>query len=186
MKLTKQNETILTVAAVVVVFILLNKGGKFFEGLFSGIGDIFGGGKVAEQAKSAVSGLETAAPIQNPFSPQYLANLQASGVKGIHYIKGAAKKDFANKIHKAAGPFSGGLITGALTGSRPEDILDVFNQISYQSQVSDLATYFKATYKKDLLRYMVDGLKSNQPLTQKGDNEIVIAITKRVQALPAY
>jgi hypothetical protein len=187
-KLNKNTETIIIVAVIIIVFYFLYKGSQAFAGLFDSVKDIFGSGTAAKEAEQAVAAVEEKGDENNPFSPRYLPAMVAKLPKStpVHYLKAAQKKAFAEKIYKAAGMWSGGLLSGAITGSNPSDIVDVFKQISYKTQVSDLAQYFRTTYGNDMLSYIINGLKENQPTTQAKDNKIVTTIVNRVGKLPAY
>ena len=185
-KLNKQSETIIVVAILLIVGYYLVKGGNLIFDAIDGIKDIFGGGATAKQADEQIEKVESKPDTGNPFSPAYLTKVQAENKgKTIFYLTQTARQDFARTIKNAAGAFSGGLITGTILGRNPTDIVDVFKQLKTKSQVSDLSRYFTEVYKVDMLTYIVNGLRSNQPLGQNGANEIISKIIARVNSLPS-
>jgi hypothetical protein len=188
MKLNKDSELIVTIAVIALVVFILYKVSKPFADAIDSIKDVFGSGSEAKEAKQAVAAIESKGDTENPFSPRYLVNLQNNLKEGtkINYLRAAKKKELAEKVYKAASKWSGGLITGAIIGAKPSDLTDVFRQINYKSQVSDLATYFQQRYGLNMLTYITSGLKENQPLSQASDNRIITQIFNRVASLPAY
>lgn len=185
-KLNRQSETIIIVAIVLIVGYYLIRGGNLIFDAIDGIKDIFGGGSSAKEADKNIQKIESLPDYGNAFSPVYLSNVQAANKgKTILYLTQTARQDFARTIHKAASPFSGGLISGAIIGAKPSDLINVFSQLKTKSQVSDLSRYFTQTYKEDMLNYIVNGLRSNQPLGQSGANEIISKIITRVNSLPS-
>lgn len=184
MNLNSKNEKYVLIGAGIIALILISKVSNAFNSAVGGIGDIFGAGPEAKAAESAVNQAQTTV---SPFKPQFLVKVvRENPGKTIHYLKAEYKTKFADVIYNAAGKWSGGVIIGTLTGRQPEDIVDVFNQINYQSQVSDLATYFQQKYGKDLLSYIVQGLSNNQPLSQVDNNKIINTIMARVGSLPKF
>lgn len=188
-KLTdKEQQIALYIVVGIVVIYVLYKLSKPFADAVDSIKDVFGAGTEAKEATQAVKDIEIKGDTQNPFSPRYLVNLQNTVPTGtkIMYLKADKKKQLAEKVYKAASKWSGGVITGALIGAKPSDLIDVFRQVNYKSQVSDLATYFQQKYGLNMLTYITAGLKESQPLTQAADNKIITQIINRVASLPAY
>ena len=181
-KINKNSETLLILAAVIVVVYLMYKAGHFIGEGIESVKDVFGSGETAKKANARINALEETPDTQNPFSPEYTKALISRGVV-VHLIPTNTKKAMAKKIDKAAGSFSGGLITGAISGAKPADLLDVFKQLKYKTQVSDLAGYFQAAYGKNMLTYMTDGLREHQPMTQAANNELITKIIDRVNSL---
>lgn len=186
LKINKQSETIVVVAIVLIVGYYIIKGGNLIFDAVDGIKDIFGGGSSARDADRNIENVERLPDYGNPFSPVYLTTVQAANKgKQILYLTQTARQDFARTIKRAGGPLSGGLISGAIIGAKPTDILNVFKQLKTKSQVSDLSNYFRQAYKKDMLDYIVNGLRSNQPLGQTAANDLISKIITRVNSLPA-
>jgi hypothetical protein len=185
-KLNQKSEQIIIIAIVIIVGYYIIKGGNILFDAVDGIKDIFGGGSSAKQADTAIENVDRQSDSGNPFSPVYLANVQAANPdKKILYLTQTAREDFARKIHRAAGAYSGGLITGAIIGAKPSDILTVFKQLKTKSQVSDLSKYFTQKYKNDMLTYIVNGLRDNQPLGQTAANDLISKVISRVNSLPS-
>lgn len=169
MNLNKNTETAIVVILGIAIVYILYKGGKLLTDSVNGIQDVFGSGTKGHQADNKISELDDTVDSKNPFKPEFLEYQKGT----VHLIPAATKKAMAKKIYNAAGALAGGMITGMLTGSKPSDIMDVFRQLKYKSQVADLASAFRTIYNKDMLTYITDGLRENQPLTQAANNTLI-------------
>jgi hypothetical protein len=185
-QITNSNtEKIIIIAGLAIVGYVVYKSSKAIGAGLDSVGDIFGSGS---EAKAADTAIEIARDNNTPWKGSYLLDLQATLPKGskINYLTAKAKKDFSERIQKAVSPLSGGIITGAIIGAKPSDLIDVFQQINTKSQVADLALYFQQKYGKDLLTFITEGLRSNQPLTMEKNNKTLQSILKRVSLLKSY
>lgn len=105
---------------------------------------------------------------------------KAAPTKTILLLTSAAKKDYATKIFNALNSF---------WNDDENAVVAIFRALKTQSQVADLAQYFRTTYNADLFDTLKNGTeytKTWRPLTAGLSTELVAEIIKIVNAKPKY
>lgn len=167
---------LLVVAAIVAVFVILNK----VFGLFSGVGDFFKDAQTAsaeflnlkdtpEEAairKRIEQELAASAASSSPWNPIYYK----SAPSGALLITRAKANELAKQIWDSVGNFY----------DTPTQALAAFKQLSAKTQVSWLAEVFQSNYNRDLFSWLKDKFDTD---TQR---EVLGTIISYVNNLKAY
>jgi hypothetical protein len=105
---------------------------------------------------------------------------KAAPTKTILLLTSAAKKDYATKIFNALNSF---------WGDDENAVIAIFRSLKTQSQVADLAQYFRTTYNVDLFETLKNGTeytKTWRPLSAGLSSELLAELIKIVNAKPKY
>jgi len=135
-------------------------------------------GIVKSSSDTNVDDIASQSPSKSAWSGD--AFKKAAPTKTILLLTSAAKKDYATKIFNALNSF---------WNDDENAVIAVFRALKTQSQVADLAQYFRTTYNSDLFDTLKNGTeytKTWRPLTAGLSNEIVAEIIKIVNAKPKY
>jgi hypothetical protein len=116
----------------------------------------------------------TSTPQKNPFNPSFWKEIKPKGnLKRVQLIKVNTAENLSKQLRNAIGYFT----------SDYTQVMGVFSQLKYKSQVSFLSDYFQKKYKDDLFQYLRAGyslLITNTGLSDKELDNII----KYVNNLP--
>jgi hypothetical protein len=132
--------------------------------------------KTAED--NTIDDVATQSPSKSVWSGDAFKKAAPAGT--ILLLTSAAKKEYAAKIFNALNSF---------WGDDENAVIAVFRSLKTQSQVADLAQYFRTTYGVDLFETLKNGTeytKTYRPITAGLSSEIVAEIIKIVNAKPKY
>jgi len=146
---------------------------------FSSLSKTFTGGETGVEARQSYAKQQSAPAKNNPWKPEFIVNKLKNRTGGpIMLLTTQAKKDITNDI-LSAGKWG---IYGRLFGQSAEKTLNKIMQdkIKFQSQLSDLAYYFKQKTGKDLLSTVKGKLNESQGIlsnTAESNDTLMSLIT---------
>lgn len=149
----------ITIAVLIIVFVFFKK----IMGAFNAVTDTVSGAlesanlkdtkeetKAKKQVDETLQLLQNGNDIDNPFSPKYYKLVQSKLKKNqiLRLTTQASVKSIAKQIWESIGIIS----------DNEQQLESAINRMKYKAQVSQVAEYFQANYKRELLLWLNDKL----------------------------